>query len=546
MEEFYNDRLPSPEDDDFELFLAAIRLMKASPFPLKLTELAEATILRPITVGSRQLQLDDMHQPEWDARLFDDSDILKILGPFAHLEEATTAVSIAHHSVRTFFMEGKAVYPAFRFGRKQLHFDAATICLSYLTSVLNVSLSSSDTRGRGAQQYEALVQQYPLLMYCAKNWPIHVVESGEEQLLLPLIRLYFASQPTDLFKEWLEVLRLTHPDDYYVPARWSTDKNVAYHAISHGLTLTTEALLNDGIDGNSIGGSWGSTLLHAACWTERPQIVRLLLRWGVDYGKRNHDGDTAYDLLSYRNQRTIEDIFFEEEHNVEPSDLTDRLRWLPMDILNAEDTVARVSHMKCCSCGWIGRLDNLSCPACGLYWCLRCYGFVQIISDAQSLTSTVSVRRESGDTRSDRLLDFQLTNNDRIVAQRATKRNQWLNKLASFTEGTTEVTEEASWAGSLLTDSGYAHLRNVTGLRKQGDYFVYYGSGLPPTMDALSAAEMASWVGPRVVADKSSKTKGASASRHEYFCDELGCNKVFHRLRDVERHKNSRRVQNKG
>ena len=413
LEELYNERLPRDPEDRYR-FLWALKFLLAAPSPLQLTELAETTIIQCNAADGVHDSTLLTARPDSASRLFENTDILEILGPFARFEDQTGVVSIAHSSVRTFFLESKVVDSWFRLSPEMLHADVAFACLIYLTNVLRTSEAHGCTTTNFAQDYHVLVEEHPLLTYCAQYWPLHVVQSKDERSMLPLIRLYFTPEPTLLFSQWLRLLRQTSSTSYYVPGRWASHDNVTYHAISHGLVHTTETLLDAGVEINSVGGSWGGTLLHAACWTERPEILRCLLSRGVDYATEDQNEDTAYDLLLWLDQSEMQDAFFEHCRDLRPEDLGKSRHWVRIAELVLEKAIAFVSHIRCCTCGLTARSRLDHCQVCRRKWCFECRGFVSIVPGfPDSVAELRGIAKMDSITRND-TLEMRLRPNEEI------------------------------------------------------------------------------------------------------------------------------------
>ena len=285
----------------------ALGFLVVCPHPLLVSELSETTILD----FTRDCQPDEVMQPlniDGDDRLMDPADIISILGPFATLDQSSGLVQLAHHSVRTYLIEGKAEIPRFRLETQQLHYETGVLCLKY---VLNALSTPSDTGiGNEDRDWTLLSAEFPLLTYAAKYFSYHIYTSGKEADAVPLLLRLFSGNNNILFRGWLQLLRsVTLPRDFYVPGRWSRRDSALYHTVSRGLTATTVALFDGGGDVNEVGGTFRGTLLHAACWMERSDIVRLLLDRGVDYYAMDKNGDTAYGLCLYHRNTEIRDIF---------------------------------------------------------------------------------------------------------------------------------------------------------------------------------------------------------------------------------------------
>lgn len=290
--------------------------------PLRLGELAEATILEyplvngsndgynkasvsgsPLSSSPKRLISDvgeniDSHiHIDHKARLCDPTDILEILTSLVSFDEAEGKVHLAHPSVRSYLANTRD--RRFSVQPDVAHEEVAVLCMKYLSMHIPDHKTSAD-----------ILLTYPLLRYAAMYWPVHVRLSNAETRLLRSIRTLLSSKPSPTFHRWMCILRVgTSPNEHYMPGRWAEQDSPAYHAVSHGLIKTTEAMVTAGIDLNGRYGSRHGTLLHAAVWTDRPAIVQMLLNHEADYTMKDENGYTAFNLCEHNENNEIIDIF---------------------------------------------------------------------------------------------------------------------------------------------------------------------------------------------------------------------------------------------
>jgi len=81
-----------------------------------------------------------------------------------------------------------------------------------------------------------------------------------------------------------------------------------YFASSFGLIDVVKHLLENGVEVDAIGGSFGGTALHAASWRDHPEIVRTLLEAGADTLIEDVNDMTAYDLTQYTRNKKLIDV----------------------------------------------------------------------------------------------------------------------------------------------------------------------------------------------------------------------------------------------
>jgi Ankyrin repeats (many copies) len=251
-------------------------------FPLNLTALAEVAILEPSTTA-----IDD------ESRLSDPTDILDIGGMLASYNDLSDEIQLSHHSVREFLSINCRT--PFSFPEKRSHQTIAECCISYL---LNSGFQT------GAMAFPRLLRlvftKYPLLAYAARTWPEHVIRSDAEDALQPLIRKLLTPKPSPHFYLWVQAIFYYSVHGFKIPgARPDCKPAPLSYASSYGLYYTVKSLIASGADLNVRAGQYGGTAYDAACWRQRPQIVRLLLEAGIDTTIQDNNGMTAFDLIEY-------------------------------------------------------------------------------------------------------------------------------------------------------------------------------------------------------------------------------------------------------
>jgi Ankyrin repeats (3 copies) len=283
LEASYSRNVLRISESDVPFAYRALLWLTYALFPLKLTALAEAAILEPNTTA-----VDD------ESRLSDPTDILDICGMLASYNDLSDEIQLSHHSVREFLSNNCKI--PFSFPEKQSHQTIAGCCISYL-------LNSDFQAGAMAspQLLRLAFAKYPLLAYAARTWPEHVLRSGAEEALQPLILKLLTPEPTPHFYFWLQVILYYSSHGFEVPGtRPDYNPTPLYYASSYGLYYTVKSLIASGAGLNVRAGQYGGTAYHAACWRQRPQIGKLLLEAGIDTTIEDNNGMTAFDLIDSR------------------------------------------------------------------------------------------------------------------------------------------------------------------------------------------------------------------------------------------------------
>ena len=294
-----------PADEDYagRIFL----WLTYSMYPLHLASVAEAAVLEP-GVSS----IDN------ESRLSDPKDVLDICGMFLSHNNISDEVRLSHHTVREYLStaKGSTMY----LPEKESHKKMAELCLTYLL------MDNFEAPFESPNQLLLALHDYPLLAYSARYWTSHVLESGCEQELEPLISRLFVPETTPRFLMWLQVV-LWHSTHGFEGPENSTKSQPTplYYASSYGLYHTAQSLISRGADLNVRAGRFRGTAYHAACWRQHPEIVRLLLDAGIDTGIRDANGMTAFDLIEYNGFEDVAEVMREYNVGVTQNHVVDSL-----------------------------------------------------------------------------------------------------------------------------------------------------------------------------------------------------------------------------
>ena len=278
-----------------------------SMYPLDLASVAETAIFEPGITS-----IDE------ESRLSDPKDVLDICGMFVYQNNISDEVRLSHHTVREYLSTAKES-PMY-LPEKESHKDMAELCLTYLL------MDNFETPFENPDKLVLALHDHPLLAYSARNWTSHVLESGCEEELEPLISRLFVPETTPRFLMWLQVV-LWHSTHGFEGPETSTKSHPTplYYASSYGLYHTVKSLISRGADLNIKAGRFGGTAYHAACWRQHPDIVRLLLDAGIDTGIRDTNNMTAFDLIEYNGFEDVAEVMREYNVGVTQNHVVDSL-----------------------------------------------------------------------------------------------------------------------------------------------------------------------------------------------------------------------------
>jgi hypothetical protein len=265
---------------------------------LDISTLVDAIVLQP-----------GMTKFDTSARLSNPEELLEICGTFAVIQrdprykDNVQHISLAHHSVRDFFSEGLKQDSEFKLPPKSSHRELAVLCLTYLLLPQWADLVAS-----GEVRATEEISRNNLLQYAACSWPKHVLESGDEVGVLPLINRIMTPAPNSSFHFWIRIIvhcstRNFHPNHKPQPL---------YYAVSYGLEETVKLLISQGADINARAGGFGSTPFHAACYRRHPELVRLLLDEGCDPRILDNHQQSAVELAAWGRDPEVAKVFLEK------------------------------------------------------------------------------------------------------------------------------------------------------------------------------------------------------------------------------------------
>jgi hypothetical protein len=256
--------------------------------PLKLTELAEAVVLRESDVD-----IDD------DSRLTDPASLLDICQGLA--ASNNNLITLAHDSIRSFLLSPHIKNTSvafFALDAAESHSLIMRKCLTYL--------QLSEFASGPVTSYEALEERhnnYPLADYVTNHWPIHSEQFSLSKYDEERILEFFATKNRyngSSFESWVQFLLSTISME---PMRQTEP---LYYAASFNMTSILKLLLRPElkIDVNRPGGRFYTPPLYIALFRRNIEAALLLLSAGADPDRYDSGTGTTCRQLAFRRQNT--------------------------------------------------------------------------------------------------------------------------------------------------------------------------------------------------------------------------------------------------
>lgn len=195
--------------------------------------------------------------------------------------EGQPIVQFIHNTVREFLLNvDTSVLPPtivtisqITFSADTMHMNMATECLKYLLNAL--TLSSSEA---------ALVREYPLVLYAAKSWYVHVhVSNNPCSKEVTNIAVQLLTGSPNIRIKWLRIHDLDFPIRSRYKLTFRHPISALYQAVRFGIPDIISCMLDQGGEENvNARGGYFGTALQVACFYGSYDIARLLIDHGAD------------------------------------------------------------------------------------------------------------------------------------------------------------------------------------------------------------------------------------------------------------------------
>jgi ankyrin repeat protein len=295
LNETYQRTLDGIDKEDHTLAMNALRWLSFSQRPLRVEELAEASIFNlnadtPFDVGDR---------------FQDPRDILQVLSSLVSTDakslrvrrgrsERAETVKIAHFSVQEYLMSDRMpphLAKTFQVQELTAHQTITECCLHYMNFC----------------KIRTNYRTCPLFSYASQYWVDHAKLCNDTECACTDLACRFLSTES-LVSNWFSI---RHADWRYpgekVPAlSW---------AAFLGLTGVAKKLIHSGANVNALAGCSG-TALQAACMTGHERVANLLLSMGADVNTQGGCYGNAFQAACYAGQLEIANLLLEKGADV--------------------------------------------------------------------------------------------------------------------------------------------------------------------------------------------------------------------------------------
>ncbi|KAF9062201.1 ankyrin repeat-containing domain protein [Rhodocollybia butyracea] len=225
---------------------------------------------------------------------------------------ANKIVQLAHNSVKEFLTQVH-ISKLFEIDRYLAH---STICQTCIVYLLQFS-------SQGSYDFR---KNYPLALYAAEYWPLHM-KGLENELLqhehakdLAVALVNDSSQP-----QYINWLRIHRPDSKWFEKSYNPTLNPSkistplYYMAYHGLPLIVEhLLLHSELDVNVQGGKYGSAL-QAAVISDNEDTVKILLQHKADVNAQGGEYGSSFQAATYMGNKNIIQLLLEHNANINAS-----------------------------------------------------------------------------------------------------------------------------------------------------------------------------------------------------------------------------------
>lgn len=280
--------LPKGLDDTYERILqqimtktpekvdevkAILQWVAESMAPMTLDELAEAISIQP-----------DDTRLDRDGITTDPEDLVAMCRSLVVLDRSMEppVIRLAHFSVEEYLLSDHIVESSvsyFHIDESVVDLEIARTCIQYLSfqDFANAAITEDTS---GSEELDERLEQYALLRYAARYWPVHLHYSGasadqDQRIVCQLQWFLQPGSQGDQYKSWQQVYHL-----HCSTADGSSHKPPFYHAVVFGLEHVFSLLLPQVGDINAYFlGGW--TPLIAATTARRTEMVKTILRAGA-------------------------------------------------------------------------------------------------------------------------------------------------------------------------------------------------------------------------------------------------------------------------
>lgn len=336
LDETYERILLNIDREVWQKARTALQWLIFSARPLRLQDIAEAVVIDP---GSDSFLPED--------RMFEPHDIVGIYRSLISISDDTSEVRLAHYSVQEYLVSERIRYrPASFFAVIGVSAEVliAEVCLTYILLFDKPDSLSEDS-----------LSEWPLLDYASRHWFYHarrLANKSDCDMATQLAETLLTSQENFAFINWLRVFE---PDMSRISFDLSKSPTALasplYYSSYCGLLDVVKSLLRNGADIAVRGGKYttalntaaytdsrdvafllvgrkaevnvihdsGASPLHHARVHDNAELVRLLLKAGVDIEERDVAGGTAMHIVCFFGHMSTLKVLLEHKADVNSS-----------------------------------------------------------------------------------------------------------------------------------------------------------------------------------------------------------------------------------
>ena len=234
--------------------------------------------------------------------------------------DGSPIVQFSHFSVKEFLMSDRLA--SSRRDISQYHISLLDAHTLLAQASLAVLLRDPDVDG-GVLAY-----------YAAEHWTTHAqVENVASQLRDAMEDIFDPDRP--YFEAWVQLHGIHNEDSEVFPNMPDSEPGARplYHAAFYGFLELVEQLVLKYPQYASARGGLCGTALHSASYKGHLQVVRYLLRHGVDVNLRDSGKDTPFLLASWKGHSDVAKCLLEHGADVE---LRDQFQNTPLNLAALE------------------------------------------------------------------------------------------------------------------------------------------------------------------------------------------------------------------